>query len=267
MPFDEQNYCQFRQNMQNTSVGRDVLIGHTVFYKETTETTMIDSLEGVAAGASSGTVFVAGQQLAGRGRKGRSFVSAPDSGLWATTYYELESMKQASQVTMVAALAVRDSVELASGLQADIKWPNDILVGSKKLAGILPDLQVTGDHATVHLGTGINIRTPENLPTDVRHIATSIHEEGYSPPSIEELLACLTYSLEVRHVQSSSMPDQLWEEWSENLVTIGRRIRLSTPNGDVTGIAEAVTNSGELILRTDDGSRESYSAGEVHTIG
>ncbi len=267
MPFDEQNYRQLRQSMQNSGVARDVLIGHTVFYKETTETTMIDSLEGVAAGASSGSVFVAGQQLAGRGRKGRSFVSAPDSGLWATTYYELESMKQANQVTMVAALAVRDAVELTSGLQADIKWPNDILVRSKKLAGILPDLQVTGDHATVHLGTGINIRTPETLPTEVRDIATSIHGEGYSPPSIEELLACLTYSLEVRHVQSSSAPDQLWEEWSENLVTIGRRIRLSTPNGDVTGIAETVTNSGELILRTDEGSRESYSAGEVHTIG
>ena len=101
----------------------------------------------------------------------------------------------------------------------------------------------------------------------MRDIATSIHGEGYSPPSIEELLACLTYSLEARHVQSSSAPDELWEEWSENLVTIGRRIRLSTPNGDVTGIAETVTNSGELILRADDGSRESYSAGEVHTIG
>ena len=241
-------------------------IGHDVTFKTTTETTMVDAKQGVENGSKSGSVFVAGQQLSGRGRRGRSFVSAPGAGLWSTFYFIVEDSQQASLVSLTAALAISDSFVELFGVSVDIKWPNDIQIDGKKISGILPDLTLRDSVFEMYLGIGINIKTPSDLPADVSAIATSIEKLGLDIPSRELLLANLSFFLEKRLSQARAKPVKLIEDWKSQLVTLGKRIRLATPGGDVTGLATDVNNFGELILELDDGSIGTYAAGDVHTL-
>ena len=267
MSFDFTEYHILRGAMQQRMSDNVVpVIGREVLFKETTETTMVDAKKGVEDGAGSGSVFVAGQQLSGRGRRGRSFVSAPDAGLWSTFYFTVEDSQHALLVSLAAALAISDSFKELFGLVVDIKWPNDIQIAGKKISGILPDLVAAGSTLQMYLGIGINIKTPPDLPVEVSTIATSIEKLGLESPSRELLLANLSFFLETRFIQARVDSSSLIENWKSQLVTLGNRIRLATPGGDVKGLAVDVTATGELILELDDGSRGTYAAGDVHTL-
>jgi BirA family biotin operon repressor/biotin-[acetyl-CoA-carboxylase] ligase len=169
-------------------------------------------------------------------------------------------------VSPAAALAISDSFKELFGLVVDIKWPNDIQIAGKKISGILPDLVAAGSTLQMYLGIGINIKTPPDLPAEVAAIATSIEKLGLEPPSRELLLANLSFFLETRLIQAEVDSSSLIEDWKSQLVTLGKRIRLATPGGNVTGLTVAVTATGELILELDDGSRGTYAAGDVHTL-
>lgn len=267
MSFDFAEYHNLRTDIQRLKSANVVpVIGRDVVFRETTETTMVDAKEGVKRGANSGSVFVAGQQLSGRGRRGRSFVSAPDAGLWSTFYFTVEEPREALLVSLVAALAISDAFKELFELIVDIKWPNDIQVAGKKISGILPDLVSTDSTLEMYLGIGINIKTPSDLPEEVSAIATSIEKLGLEPPSRERLLANLSFFLETRLMQAKIDSANLILDWKSQLVTLGKRIRLATPGEDVTGLAVDVTAVGELVLELEDGSRSSYMAGDVHTL-
>jgi len=268
MSFDFIDYKACRYEIQRRlGDNTEPVIGRDVTFKVTTETTMVDAKLGVENGSKSGSVFVAGQQLSGRGRRGRSFVSAPGSGLWSTFYFIVEESRQASLVSLSAALAISDSFAELFGVVVDIKWPNDIQIAGKKISGILPDLVLKDSIFEMYLGIGINIKTPSDLPTDVSAIATSIEKLGLEPPPLEVLLANLSFFLERRLLQASVEPSKLIKDWKLQLVTLGKRIRLATPGGDVMGLAVDVTDVGELLLELDDGSVGTYAAGDVHTLG
>lgn len=246
-------------------------VGHTVRYFEQTVSTMDDARAGAEAGGLPGTAYVAGEQSAGRGRQGRTWLSAASAGLYATYHLRTAEAATAPLYALAGGLAASDSILEAARLPTVLKWPNDVqhvsLEGPRKLCGVLAESRPSSssDGVDIFLGIGINIRAAA-LPPQVAALATSIEAAGVAPPTTEALLAALSRALDRWTVTLEASPAALVEAWSARLATLGQRVRLQTPTGPVEGDAIDVTPHGELVLRLAGGVIEAYSAGDVTTL-
>ncbi len=257
MPFDLARYHGLRHSSR---------VGAEVVYVETTTSTMDDARAGAAEGRPRGTAYVAGEQSAGRGRQGRSWVSAASAGLYVTYHLGPARAEGAPLLGLAAAVAAAEAVQAACGLSVDLKWPNDLHVEGKKLAGILAEARPRGADLDVFVGMGINLRTATELPPEVAAIATSIERAGHPAPSREVLLAALSTAFDRRAAQAEAEPAALLAEWRARLITIGQRVRLATPSGVVEGEAVDVNPKGELVLALADDTRRAFAAGDVTTV-
>lgn len=259
MPLDLDRYHAHRRTART---------GATVHYREESSSTMDDAREGATASGESGcgAAYVAGRQSAGRGRQGRSFVSAPDVGLYVTYHFCPAHAERAPLLSIAGALATAEAIEATSSVASELKWPNDVLHDGRKLSGILAEARgASGGRLDVLLGIGINVRVNPDLDPEVAAVATSIEGAGGYPPTIEELLAALSNALEPLVALVDHDPASLVATWRERLITLGRRVRLATPSGVVEGDAVDVTERGELVLRLDGGDTQAFSAGDVTT--
>jgi BirA family transcriptional regulator, biotin operon repressor / biotin---[acetyl-CoA-carboxylase] ligase len=243
-------------------------VGAAVRFRELTVSTMDDARAGAALPeAVCGTAYAAGEQTAGRGRQGRSWVSAAASGLYVTYHLCPPSQERAPLLSLAGALAAAEAIAVTSGVGVDVKWPNDLLHDGRKLAGILAEARPgPGRRFDVLLGIGINLRSSAELPPEVAAIATSIEQAGGASTPPEVLMAALSNALGVRAAQAERDPERLVADWRARLVTLGRRVRFEAPAGAVEGEAIDVTPRGELVLRLGDGSTRSFAAGDVHTM-
>ena len=264
-PFDLDRYRELHHG------GR---VGARVHYRERTASTMDDAREAAALRGTEGCgdAFVAGVQTAGRGRFRREWLDAPGASLLVTFRLCLRDLDAASLVGPAAALAAGDAVSAASGLETALKWPNDVLAGGRKLAGILVESRAAEDGVDVLLGIGTNVREAAvaNLPEDARALATSIEGAGSTPPPLEVLLAALAEQLESRLDQAEHDPASLHAEWRARLVTLGTRVRLASGDGAARELFEGeaidVTRDGRLVLRLDSRDERAFSAGDVTTV-
>lgn len=256
MPFDFERYRSLR---------RSATVGAEVVYREVVTSTMDEARAGASSGLPAGTAYIAGEQTAGRGREGRTWISAAEAGLYVTYHLIPSQPTEAPLLSIAGSLAVMDALRTTCQLEVDLKWPNDVLHGGRKLAGVLAEARHNRGRADVFLGIGVNLTTSPELPADVAAIATSVEEAGAVPPSREALAAALSGSLERRAMQAQVDPKAMIAEWHERLVTMGRRVRLHTPGGDVEGDAIGVSSSGELVLRLDGGEERSFAAGDATT--
>ncbi len=254
MTFD---FNRYRSLLRSTGVGVEVT------YADVVDSTMDAARAGAAAGRPPGSAYVAGEQTAGRGREGRSWVSAAEAGLYVTYHLTPQRTANAPLLTIAGALAVADALETTCGLKVDLKWPNDLLFEGRKLSGVLAEARHSGRRVDVFLGIGVNLTTSAMLPPEVAEIATSVEQAGAKPPAREVLLAALSRHLERRTTQAEVDPAALIADWRERLVTLGRRVRLHTPSGDVEGEAVDVTETGELILALPGGERRAFAAGDA----
>ncbi len=257
MPFDLARYHALR---------RSTTLGVEVAYLEATTSTMDDARHGAAEGRPRGTAYVAGEQSAGRGRQGRSWVSAASAGLYVTYHLRPARIESAPLIGLATAVAAAEAVQAACGLHVDLKWPNDLQVAGKKLAGILAESQPHDGGLDVFVGIGINLRTAAELPPEVAAIATSIEGAGHPAPPREVLLAALSTAFDRRATQVEEDPAALIAEWKARLITLGQRVRLATPSGHVEGKAVDVTSTGELVLALPGGERRAFAAGDVTTV-
>jgi BirA family biotin operon repressor/biotin-[acetyl-CoA-carboxylase] ligase len=164
---------------------------------------------------------------------------------------------------MVASLAVAHCIEQVTGLKAQIKWPNDVLVNSKKVCGILIESDVRGstvDYAIIGIGINANLRLadfPEIPPT-----ATSLsHELGGAVPRLD-MIRCLLIETE-RLYLASSAGEAVYQQWRDRLVTLGKEVQITSGATTYQGIAESVASDGSLLLRQPDGSLTKIVAGDV----
>lgn len=235
--------------------------------------TFTEALRLARGGAPSGTVVLAGRQTAGIGRLGRDFFSPDGAGVYLS--YLVRPRGEArglSLLTSYAGLAVAEELE-ALGLRPGIKWPNDLMLGRRKVCGILTKL--TNDAAGVSvngavLGIGINVRENRgDFPEALRNRAISVREAGADIPR-DVLTASLIrrldrYFLEERLLDAPD-PARLAELKRRSCV-LGRRVTVLRPGGSCEGVAEDLAEGGGLIVRRDDGSREILSGGEVSVRG
>jgi BirA family biotin operon repressor/biotin-[acetyl-CoA-carboxylase] ligase len=208
-------------------------------------------------GAEHGEVVVAERQTAGRGRRGRTWISPARRNVAFSVILRPEALPptRASELTLVAAVAVCDALRQA-GVDAGIKWPNDVLVGGRKIAGILTELAAEPDQVHwVVVGVGVNVNARrEDFPPELAGEATSVLiERDHPAPRALFLAACLT-SLEDwydRHAEEGFEP--IREAWKARSVTLGQQVSVKTDGGDLVGTAFDIDAGGALLIRTAAG--------------
>lgn len=225
-----------------------------------------------AQGAPEGTVIVADEQTAGRGRMGRRWTAPPGTCLLCSILFRPTLLPtQAARLTMLCSLAAADAIQQVTGLYVDLKWPNDLIVQLsnlqsptwKKLAGILTETGVAGERLEfVIVGIGINVNVPPEVLPALAADATSILAETGQITDRAALLAGLLAGVEQRYeaLQAGANPQP---EWAARLATLGRPVRAITAGGTLVGVAESVDEDGALLLRTPDGALHRLSAGDV----
>ena len=216
-------------------------------------------------GAGHGEVVIAERQTAGRGRRGRTWISPPGRNLYLSAVLRPDLPPQrAPEITLVASVAVCDAVRRA-GVDAGIKWPNDLLASGRKLAGVLTEMAAEPDRVIwVVLGIGVNLNArPEDFPPELRAEATSIAIERDQPAPRALFAAALLKALEEwldRHADGGFGPVR--DAWRARSVTLGRQVRVSAEGRDVAGVAEDIDETGALLVRA--GSRlERVVSGDV----
>ncbi len=240
-----------------------------------TGSTNKDLLDAGLAGAPEGQVLVTGHQTAGRGRQGRTWYDDPGSSLLCSVLLRPDP-GWASLIPLATGLAVVEGVEAASGVRAELKWPNDVLVtegsadavqGERKLCGILAEAAGSAEALVVVVGFGLNLRWRGELPAEVS--ARSIDLASLSDRPIDRLdvLAPILVALEGRIAQLEvGRSNDLLNDYRSRCLSIGRRVRFDTPRGELTGFVTGIDASGGLVLETADGVSHVLTAGEAHHL-
>jgi BirA family biotin operon repressor/biotin-[acetyl-CoA-carboxylase] ligase len=209
------------------------------------------------AGAGDGVVVAAEQQTAGRGRRGTTWESPPGAGLYFSLIARPAGALQL--VTLAAGVGVRDGVTAATGLAPDLKWPNDLLVNRRKLAGILAEgLAIGMPEQAVIIGVGLNV-LPAAYPPDVSRRATSLEGELGRPVDRDALLSAVLGGLRDGLARLAQSPGDILQAWrAASPSASGTRVEWDGHRGVTAGIDDA----GALLVRTGD-SVERIVAGEL----
>ena len=215
-----------------------------------------------------GLVIIAEEQTGGVGRMGRSWVS-PSGGIWITIVLQPKvPIDHLFMLTLAGSVSVARVLRKMYDIGALIKWPNDIIIGDKKVAGILLELGAEGDqvkYCLVGMGIDANISV-DNLNESIRHMITSISHEVDHEVDRAVLLASILKEFEVRYdMISQGEYDAVVREWKTFSSTIGRRVRINTLRNSFEGEAIDIDPSGALVVRKDNGKIEKVIAGDcVH---
>ncbi len=241
-------------------------IGRKILHYFKTESTNDLALGLSPRDGPHGTVVLAEEQTAGRGRLGRKWHSEKSSGIYSSTLLRPPLPPSAAAVlTLAAALAVREAIRQTAGLAPDIRWPNDLLVNGKKVSGILTEMKAEVDriHAVV-LGIGVNVNH-KALPAELRSIATSLRIECGRPISRLQVLAALLKELE-RHyrllLDRGNAP--IIERWTAaSSYATGKRIHVRKASEEFNAVTAGLDGGGALRIRRDGGGEELLVAGEI----
>jgi BirA family biotin operon repressor/biotin-[acetyl-CoA-carboxylase] ligase len=241
-------------------------LGRNIIHYFRTDSTNAVAVKLAAEGAEHGTVVVAEEQTAGRGRLGRAWFSEKSSGVYTSIILRPPLSPAAAPVlTLMAGLAAQKAVSTVTGLAVDIRWPNDLLVNGKKICGILTEMSAEVDrlHAVV-LGIGINVNH-SLMPTPLEDIATSLRMEAHRGISRVQVFVALLRELE-RYYQlllksGSKAISERWEAASS--FAHGKRVRVVTAAGETLATTTGLDPGGALKIQFDDGRQESLVAGEV----
>ena len=231
-----------------------------VHYVASTGSTNSDLLAMARAGAPVGTVLRAGYQTEGRGRLGRTWQAAAGTSLLASILLDAEPLPFV--VVARVALAAGDACHDLAGVDVELKWPNDLVIGERKLAGLLAEAE-TGTSGIV-VGIGCNVRWPEGpdeLPDDLREtVAALSFHRGHAPQPgelLDGILGCLDGWL-------ARPQDHVLVAYRDRCATLGRAVRVSLPGRILEGVASGITATGALEVRTAAGTEVVHAGDVVH---
>ena len=242
-------------------IGRDI----QVFEKTTSTNDVIEKL--ARDGVREGAVVFAESQTKGRGRLGRVWLSPARKGLWFSILLRPELRPQAAtQLTIASATALRRAIQAVTRLSPEIKWPNDLLIGGKKVAGILTEMSAEVDrvrHIILGIGVDVNL-APNEFPAELRKIATSLRIEAGEEISRSELATAILRELDVDYARiGAGKFSQVADEWEAGCATIGKNVSVQTGVQRIRGRAEALDDDGALLVRTEHGHLERVIGGDV----
>ena len=213
------------------------------------------------AGAPEGLILLAETQTAGRGRRGAAWFSSASESLAFSILVRPDEPKSLwPRLALATGLAVAEALE-ACGLEAGIKWPNDVWLGQRKVAGIL--VEAGPDFAVVGIGVNVN---STGFPPEVAELATSMRMETSREFSLAEVLREIIVKFSLRRLQLGRDFEQVVAAVNERCVLTGKQVALKAADGPKTGTVEGVAPGGELLLRTEEGLQRLIQADEVRLI-
>jgi len=248
---------EIKRNLDTEIIGREI-----IYYKE------VDSTNNVAkklaqSGVKEGTIVIAEEQKSGKGRLGREFCS-PLGGIWVSCILRPDIKPTlATRATYIASLAIVKTISKLSAVDAKIKWPNDLLVGDKKVSGILTEMGAELDRVDyLVVGMGINLNFPiEIFDESLHNKVTTIYTETGKKISRVEFVQDLLEELEMSYKKLNNFQDIL-EEWKSYSYTLGRTVKLDNNKEEIIGEAFDIAEDGALLVKVDNEIRRFYS-GEV----
>jgi BirA family biotin operon repressor/biotin-[acetyl-CoA-carboxylase] ligase len=252
---------EIRHGLKTATMARQVLS-----YRRVRSTNEV-ALQIAHNGAPEGTLVVAESQTAGKGRLGRIWHSPPGVGLWVSLVLRphMESSK-VFQLAICGALAVAEALYQRTHLPVRVKWPNDVLIRGKKLAGVLTETQADGDLVQlVVLGMGINVNQDvDDFPEDLRNTATSVRAELGRPISRLNLLQDVLVQFEERYqkFQEGGLRPFL-ERWRQLSWVLNRKVKVQVGGRLFSGLAVDIEDTGALVLEEASGKRQRLLAGDV----
>lgn len=255
---DRLDPAQIRSGLITRFLGRELR-----YFQEVESTN--DEARSLAESCPDGTVVLAEVQTRGRGRLARSWASPP-GGIWMSVVLKPAlPLSQAYRVNMAVSLAVARALSRLYQLEVKIKWPNDILVGGRKISGILMEVRAELDRLDyVIAGVGLNVNIdPNQFPREWN--ATSISNQLGCEVSRTELVQEVLRGMEEAYLHMGS--EEILEEWRAISATTGRYVRVSSLDGDLEGKAESLGEDGSLYLRTESGLQRVMAGDCLHLRG
>ena len=215
----------------------------------------IDSTQRIAAASEPGTIVLADRQLAGQGRHGHTWHSEPGTGIYCSLV-----LPPAPVLTLALGIATVEAIAQATGIQCDLRWPNDLMLDNRKTAGIL--VQLVNGQAIA--GIGINVNQTE-FPGDIGHLATSLRRHAGRELAREDILFSLFPAIDSIISEDTETILRLFTHASSYVA--GMRVTVDQPGGPITGTTAGLDPAGFLIVRLDDGTDTLILAGGVRAAG
>ena len=239
--------------------------GKAIVYLRSVDSTNRYARELAARGATEGTLVVADEQTAGRGRRGRGWISPAGEGVFMSLILRPQAHpSQVARLSLLTALAVAEGIAGETGLDARIKWPNDIVVGGSKVCGML--LEMNADEQSVHdvvAGVGINVHQTA-FPEEIARTASSLDLLSGRRQSRAALVRAFLGAFE----RATALSDaDMMRAYRGRSATLGQRVQVVALSGTFTGLAEAITDAGALVVLGDDGERREVLAADVSVRG
>lgn len=245
-------------------------LGSQIFLLPEVDSTNEEAKRQAQQGAPDGSVFIAEHQTGGKGRLGRNWSSPPGGGIWFSVLLRPGLMpSEISSITLLAGIAVCRGIRAVTGCEATIKWPNDVVIGSRKVCGILTELTAEIDRIEyVVLGIGINANM-ESFPEELSEKATSLRMEAGKDFPRAAVLRAVLEALEplLERAKAGERLPAILEEYKSLCVSLNRRVGFFFDGRQQTGTAVDVSPTGELIVERDGGGRLAVNAGEVVVQG
>ena len=245
------------------------VIGKEIHFYESVGSTNIVAYELAEKNHPEGTIVISDEQTKGKGRLGRNWFSPSRKGVYLSLILRPDIMpNEVPEITLVAAVSAIKAIRKFSGLEALIKWPNDILISDRKTGGILTELKAETDKVNfVILGMGINVNTPKRLIPDG---GTSMKEESKSKSDFSriEFTRILINILDEEYGKfRNGKFKNILDELKSYSCTLGRHVSIATGSGEkIKGKAIDINEKGALIIKLDDGTKRSFLSGDVTLV-
>ncbi len=252
-------------NLLQKTLSRSIF-GRNIIFHETLSSTNSQAKALGDQGAPEGTLVLAEQQTAGRGRMGRSWLSRKNENLLVSLLLRPPiDPDQVFVLTMVLALAVIEGVRDVSALRPLIKWPNDLYLGGKKLAGILTEFSVKGKKIDyVILGLGLNVNWGPEDDGSILFPATSILAETGTRVSRSHLLFEILKRFEVYYRKALCGDiEEFYERWNKRSMVLGTQVEIKSDDGSLFGTASQIDRNGALIILDEQGQKQRILCGDV----
>ena len=241
------------------------IVGRRLLYYPELSSTMDEAGKLGEGNAEEGAVVVAEVQNAGRGRQGRTWVSRPGNLLVSVLFRP--SLDALPFISIIGGIAAARAVRKVTGLEVRIKWPNDLLIDGRKIAGILAESAIAGETVWYAvLGLGMNVSLDTDQTEEISAFATSINAAAGQEVPREDLLRQFLMDLDALYLDLRQGHSPI-EEWQGLLSTTGQRLVATWGNDKYTGVAEGTDPMGNLLLRQDDGTLLTLTAGDITLSG
>jgi BirA family biotin operon repressor/biotin-[acetyl-CoA-carboxylase] ligase len=240
---------------------KTAIVGRNILYYRTLPSTMDFAKRLAKEGIGEGVVVLCDEQTEGRGRQGRKWFAASSSSILMSIVFR-PALKQLPQLNMLASLAIVLTIEKVAGTKSTIKWPNDVLIDGKKIAGILMENAFEGAALQAAIvGVGLNISLDVSAYPEISSIATSLSAKDGRDFNRDDILRTLLQEMDTLY-QAVRRNDDVYHRWLSYVETLGKTVRIKSGQSVEEGLAQSIGPDGSLTLRRADGSLVTIATGE-----